>query len=122
MEVAGGTGWVLLTAIASAQLGMALGLLGSAVSRTEFQAVQLFPVMLTPQILLCGLFVPRDDMADWLHALSTAMPMSYGVDAMTELLDSTEVTTGYWTDLTATAGCGLVLLLVGAATLPRRTG
>ena len=42
---------------------MALGLLLSAFARTEFQAVQFMPAFVFPQILLCGLIVPRDQMA-----------------------------------------------------------
>ena len=38
----------------------ALGLFVSAFARTEFQAVQFMPALVIPQILLCGLFVPRD--------------------------------------------------------------
>ena len=32
----------------------------------------MLPVVVIPQILLCGLFVPRDQMAGWLSALSTS--------------------------------------------------
>ncbi|WP_447009957.1 ABC transporter permease [Saccharothrix hoggarensis] len=41
-------------------LGMALGLFAGAFARTEFQAVQFMPAIVMPQVLLCGLFVPRD--------------------------------------------------------------
>ena len=43
-------------------LGMALGLFCSAFARTEFQAVQFVPAVVFPQMLLCGLLVPRDQM------------------------------------------------------------
>jgi len=46
---------------------MALGLFSSAYARTEFQAVQFMPALILPQILLCGLLVPRDQMAKWLQ-------------------------------------------------------
>ena len=32
--------------------------------------MQFLPVVVIPQILLCGLFVPREQMADWLQAIS----------------------------------------------------
>ncbi len=44
-------------------LGMALGLFVSAFARSEFQAVQFLPAFILPQILLCGLLAPRDEMA-----------------------------------------------------------
>ena len=52
--------WVLaVVAVVDAVLGSALGLLVSAFAATEFQAVQFMPALVIPQILLCGLFVPR---------------------------------------------------------------
>ena len=50
--------------------GVALGLFFSAFARTEFQAVQFMPALVVPQLLLCGLFVDRDQMAGWLQAIS----------------------------------------------------
>ena len=50
-------------AVCNALLGMSLGLFVSAFARTEFQAVQFMPAFVFPQMLLCGLFVPRDEMA-----------------------------------------------------------
>jgi ABC-2 type transport system permease protein len=58
-----GSPWLVVgIAIASAVLGMALGLLSSAFATSEFQAVQFMPAMVMPQILLSGLFVPRAQM------------------------------------------------------------
>ena len=52
---------------------MSLGLFSSAFARTEFQAVQFLPALVLPQILLCGLFLPRDQMASWLEGVSAAL-------------------------------------------------
>ena len=65
---------IVLLAVANALLGMAFGLFVSAFAQTEFQAVQFMPAFVLPQILLCGLFVARDQMADWLQWLSAAAP------------------------------------------------
>ena len=63
LDTAGNVGLVVLIAVTNAVLGVSLGLLFSAFAQTEFQAVQFMPVVAIPQILLCGLFVPRDQMA-----------------------------------------------------------
>ena len=39
-------------------------------------------LVVIPQILLCGLFVPRDALPDVLEAVSDVLPLSYAVDAM----------------------------------------
>ena len=120
LDVAGSV-WLLgLVAVADAVLGSALGLFVSAFARTEFQAVQFLPAIVFPQILLCGLFVARDSLPDFLHAISDVLPLSYAVDAMEHLTVST--TTGQvWRDLLVVVGFALAGLALGAATLPRRT-
>ena len=114
--------WQLgLVAIIDAILGSALGLLASAFARTEFQAVQFMPLVVAPQLLLCGLFVPRDDMAGWLQAISDVLPMSYSVEALTEVGMHPEPTGIMWRDLTVVVGAIVVALILGADTLRRRT-
>ena len=118
-----GPSWLLFTvALADGLLGTALGLLVSAFAATEFQAVQFLPAFLLPQLLLCGLFAPRDSMNAVLHALSDVLPMSYAVDAMSRLTADAGVGAAVLTDLAVVAGCVLLALALGAATLRRRTG
>jgi ABC-2 type transport system permease protein len=117
-----GAAWlVVVIAIGNAVLGMALGLFVSAFANSEFQAVQFMPAFVLPQALLCGLFAPRDQMADWLHAISNVMPMTYAVEALTEVGTHPDPTGTMWRDLTIIVGCILVALLAGAATLRRQT-
>jgi ABC-2 type transport system permease protein len=116
-----GAVWLLgLVAVADAVLGSALGLFVSAFAQTEFQAVQFLPLIVFPQILLCGLFVPRDTLPDVLEAVSNVLPLSYAVDAMTHLTLGTE-TSQVWQDLVVVVAFALGGLALGAATLRRRT-
>ncbi|HEY8452883.1 MAG: ABC transporter permease [Micromonosporaceae bacterium] len=121
LETAGSAWLVVLIAVANAVLGVALGLLCSAFARTEFQAVQFMPLVVLPQVLLCGLFVPRDQMAGWLEGLSNAMPMSYSVEALMEVGAHATPTALMWRDLAIVAGVVLLALALGATTLRRRT-
>ena len=75
--------WQLgLVAVVDALLGTSLGLLASAFAQTEFQAVQFMPLLVFPQIILGGLFMPRDQMPDVLHAISDWLPLSHAIDAI----------------------------------------
>jgi ABC-2 type transport system permease protein len=121
LDTAGEPWLVILIAVTNAVLGVALGLFCSAFAQTEFQAVQFMPVVVIPQALLCGLFVARDDMAGWLHAVSNALPLSYAVEALGEVGTHTEPTGTMWKDLTIVAGAVVVALVLAAATLRRRT-
>ncbi|GAA5115975.1 ABC transporter permease [Alloalcanivorax gelatiniphagus] len=113
--------WLLgVVAVVDAVLGTALGLLVSAFATTEFQAVQFMPALVLPQILLCGLFVPREAMPPVLEAVSNVLPLSYAVDAMQELVAAAG-TGEVWRDVLVVACFALAALGLGAATLRRRT-
>ena len=121
LTTAGSASLVVLIAVLTALLGVGLGLACSALARTEFQAVQMLPVVVIPQILLCGLFVPRDQMAGWLSALSDVMPLSYAVEALQQVGANAEPTSTFWIDLVVVGGCVILGLILAAATLRRRT-
>ena len=113
--------WLLtVVAVVDAILGSALGLFVSAFAQTEFQAVQFMPAILIPQLLLCGLLVPRDAMPDFLYAVSDVLPLSYAVDAMQHLTTSAD-TSQVWQDIAIVAAFAVAGLAFGAATLRRRT-
>lgn len=121
LDIQGPTWLVFVVALGDGLLGMALGLLVSAFARTEFQAVQFLPAVVLPQLLLCGLFVPRAAMAAPLRWASDVLPLSYAVDAMNHLTTSPDVTGTVVRDLAVIGGCVLLALTLGAATLRRRT-
>ena len=112
---------VIALAVANAILGMALGLLVSAFARTEFQAVQFMPAFILPQILLCGLLVPRDQMAEWLQVVSALLPMTYAYDALSRAATDSPLGARFWFDVIVVTGVTLLALALGAATLRRRT-
>ncbi len=121
LHVAGTDAAVAVLAIANAILGMSLGLFVSAFAQTEFQAVQFLPAIVFPQLLLCGLLVPRAQMATVLQDVSDVLPLTYaydGLDRVTRLggFDATTVR-----DLVIVIAVTLLALALGATTLRRRT-
>jgi ABC-2 type transport system permease protein len=120
LDITGPVWLLMVVAVVDAVLGTALGLFVSAFARTEFQAVQFMPALVVPQILLCGLFVPRDRLPDVLGTVSDLLPLSYAVDAMSAVRDTADAGS-VWADLGVIAAFVLVGLALGAATLRRRT-
>lgn len=111
---------VVALAVLNALLGMSLGLFISAFASTEFQAVQFMPGFLLPQMLLCGLLVPRDRMERWLEILSDYLPMTYAYDALARV--ATDDTGGEFAfDVLVLIAFMTSALALGAATLRRRT-
>jgi ABC-2 type transport system permease protein len=126
LDIAGPVWMLLVVAVVDAVLGSTLGLFLSAFARTEFQAVQFMPAVVTPQVLLCGLFVPREELPTVLREISDVLPLSYAVDAITSVSTTTSDALGgvdpsIWGDLAVVAGFALAALVLGAATLRRRT-
>ncbi|WP_408996126.1 ABC transporter permease [Streptomyces caniscabiei] len=113
-----GSEWsLLLVAMLSGVSGMALGLLCSAFARTEFQAVQFMPALVMPQLLICGLFVPRDVMSDLLQRIADVMPITYIVTAMQEVQQHADFTGELAKDVWVIAGVAIGALLLGALSL-----
>ena len=121
LQSAHGAWLVGLLAVANALLGMALGLFASAFAQTEFQAVQFMPALVLPQILLCGLFVPRQEMAGWLHSISWLMPLTYAYEALARATQPPPLSSTMAADITAVIAFTLASLALGALTLRRRT-
>lgn len=112
---------VAAVALINALLGVAFGLFLSAFARTEFQAVQFMPAFVMPQLLLCGLFVPRDQMTAVLEAVSCALPMTYAYEALDRAVSPGSLGVEFAVSVLVTVGATLLALALGAATLQRRT-
>jgi ABC-2 type transport system permease protein len=121
LDTAGSPALVFLIAIINAVLGVGLGLLCSAFARTEFQAVQFMPVVIAPQLLLCGIIVPREVLPDWLQWISNALPASYALEALKEVGAHPDLTATAARDIAIVVAFAVVAMGLAAATLRRRT-
>jgi ABC-2 type transport system permease protein len=121
LDTAGSPWLVGALAVANAILGTALGLFVSAFAATEFQAMQFLPAFLLPQLLLCGLFMPREQMAAALRALADALPLTYAYDALQRVAVSGALGDRGALDVTVILGVTALALVLGAATLRRQT-
>jgi ABC-2 type transport system permease protein len=121
LDTAGSPALVFLIAIINAVLGVGLGLLCSAFARTEFQAVQFMPVVIVPQLMLCGIIVPRDLLPEWLQWISNALPASYALEALRQVGANADLTGTAFRDIAIVVAFAVVALCLAAATLRRRT-
>jgi ABC-2 type transport system permease protein len=121
LDVAGPVWLLVLVATVDALLGTALGLLVSAFARSEFQAVQFMPAFVLPQFLLCGLLTPREFLPNVLEKVSDVLPLSYAVDGMRTVAATSDGTNDVLQDVLIVIGFVLGAVLLGSATLRRRT-
>jgi ABC-2 type transport system permease protein len=81
-----GSFWAVLTLnLALAAGSLALGTLLSAFASNEFQLFQFIPIVIVPQIMFSGIFDLRDAPA-WAKILSKIFPMTYGAEALRDVM------------------------------------
>ena len=119
VSVVGGVLPTMIAAVLAAFLGTSLGLFTSAFARSEFQAVQFLPAFIFPQLLVCGLFIARTQMAKPLQWLSDVLPLTYSVDAMKQVTIHTTWGTTLSRDLIIVAAFGIVALVLASITIRR---
>lgn len=120
VTVLGGSFPTVIAAVLAASLGTAMGLFLSAFAKSEFQAVQFMPAFIFPQLLTCGLFVAREDMAQPLQWFANIMPLTYSVDAMKQVTMHSDWTSALSGDLTVVACFVVVALILGSVTIRRQ--
>lgn len=110
-------GIVVLLALGAVNLGIFL----STFARNEFQAVQFIPLVIVPQILLSGLFVPVSSEPEWLQVISNALPLTYAVEALREvMLRGADLSSSVvQLDIAVLAGFAALAIVAGVLTLRR---
>jgi ABC-2 type transport system permease protein len=63
-----------------------LGIFISTFARNEFQMVQFIPLILFPQVFLCGVIWPVEQMPDYLQWMSKFLPLTYAVDGLRDIM------------------------------------
>lgn len=121
LEIEGSIWLLFAVAVADALLGTALGLLASAFARTEFQVVQFMPLLVFPQILLGGIFIPRDQLPAALEAISEWLPLSFAIDALQAVAADSESPDWIATKLLVIGAWIVGSIVLGSITLRRRT-
>lgn len=76
---------VMLVILLLALVALTLGTLLSAYARNELQMIQFIPIVIVPQVFFSGLF-NLETMSPWLQSISTVMPLTYGGEALREVM------------------------------------
>lgn len=82
LPILGNIWYVLLITLLTAINALSLGILLSTIANSEFQMVQFIPIIILPQIFLCGLF----QISGLWNKLGYIMPLHYTSHAMTEVM------------------------------------
>lgn len=96
-----------------------LGIFISTFARNEFQMVQFIPLIIFPQIFLCGIIWPVEQMPDYLQWLSTILPLTYAVDGLRSIMIRGESLIDVGSELAILVGFAIVISSMAAITLRR---
>jgi ABC-2 type transport system permease protein len=94
-----------------------LGIFTSTFARNEFQMVQFIPLIIVPQIFLCGVIWPVEQMPEYLQWLSTILPLTYAVDGLRDIMlyGKNLIDVGF--DLLILAGFAILTSILASLTL-----
>ncbi len=96
-----------------------LGTLFSVFARNEFQMMQFIPLMIIPQVFLCGLFIQINQMPDYLQWIAKFLPLTYGVEGIEALMLQGQNLLDIGKDVGVLAAYAVGLLILAALTLRR---
>jgi ABC-2 type transport system permease protein len=83
----GGQLWqIIVFQILIGVLAVCLGIFISAFARNEFQMIQFIPLVIVPQIFVCGLLFPVTQQPEFLQWLAKFLPLTYAVDGIRALM------------------------------------
>jgi len=110
---------VILFQILIGILSVCLGIFISAFARNEFQMVQFIPLIIVPQVFICGVIFPVSQMPEWLQWIAKFLPLTYGVDGIRALMLQGKDLMDIGKEIGALAGYAVVLMILAGMSLRR---
>ncbi|MBT2216504.1 ABC transporter permease [Virgibacillus dakarensis] len=100
-----------LLAIAAQSLGTLL----SAYAKNELQMIQFVPIAIVPQVFFSGIF--HTEQVGWIDAIGKIMPLTYGGDALKEIMIRGQGLSSVMGDIWVLIGFSLVFILLNVVAL-----
>jgi ABC-type multidrug transport system, permease component len=116
MTMEGSIAAVLLINILTAVAALTLGMLLSTLASSEFQMMQFIPLVILPQIFLCGLF----RLSGGWDVAGHFMPLYYTADALTAVMVKGLGYSDIAFDAAVLAGCAVLFMALNAGFLKRQ--
>lgn len=107
LEVAGNIGYVFVINLLTAISALTFGILLSTLAGSEFQMIQFIPIVIVPQIFLCGLF----DLSGIWDKISYVMPLRYTSNALSEVILKGNGLGAIWQDMVVLLAFSVVTIL-----------
>lgn len=96
-----------------------LGIFISTFARNEFHVVQFIPLVILPQMFLCGLLWPVEQMPGYLQWIANFLPLTYAVRGMRDIMLTGKGLLDVGVDVLILVGFAAVMSVAAALTLRR---
>ncbi|MCM3732593.1 ABC transporter permease [Fictibacillus nanhaiensis] len=116
--MAGSIWFVILITLMLAVTALSLGTLLSAFAKNELQMIQFIPLVVVPQVFFSGLF-NIETMADWLQPLSYLMPLTYGGQAIRDVMIQGGGWSQVYDEVLILAGFSLLFMVLNVLALKK---
>ncbi|MCU4717328.1 ABC transporter permease [Halapricum hydrolyticum] len=113
VSFANGVALFVLIELLGALTALGTGVVLSLFAQNEFQAIQFIPVVITPQVILGGTFMPVEELPTYLEYPARLMPITYLIDAMEYVVLDVGTTSEFWTAVAVLVG--FVIAAIGVA-------
>jgi ABC-2 type transport system permease protein len=110
--------YVILITLMLAITALSLGTLLSAFAKNELQMIQFIPLVVVPQVFFSGLF-NIETMADWLQPLSYLMPLTYGGQAIRDVMIQGDGWSQIYDEVFVLAGFSLLFMILNTLALKK---
>ncbi|ETA74129.1 ABC transporter permease [Ligilactobacillus equi] len=85
LDVVGNLFDVMVISVLFGFVALAFGLLMSTFASSEFQMMQLLPLVIVPQVFFSGI-IPLDSMATWVQVIGKILPLTYAGNAVSGII------------------------------------
>jgi ABC-2 type transport system permease protein len=99
-----------------------LGIFISTFARNEFQMVQFIPLIILPQVFLCGILWPVEQMDTALQWIAKFLPLTYAVEGLTDIMLHGKNLIDVGFDLIVLLAFAVGISIITAFTLRRSAG
>jgi ABC-2 type transport system permease protein len=110
---------ILLFQVLIGILAVCLGIFLSAFARNEFQMVQFIPLIIVPQVFICGVIFPVETLPDWLQWIAKFLPLTYGVDGIRAMMLEGKGLLDVGKEIAVLAGYAIALMALAGISLRR---
>ena len=110
---------VILFQILIGVLAVCLGIFISAFARNEFQMVQFIPLIIVPQVFICGVIFPVSQLPDYLQWIAKFLPLTYAVDGVQALMNRGQSLLDIGKEIGVLAAYTVVLMVLAGISLRR---